>query len=210
MAKIKVLRAYDPYVRDSLAFSIVADDNQVEFVFSDNHEMFDGKQRVAYILDSIDGAKPKSAEKWLELGLTGLESFNFKPVLDVDYDDFKSAVSEESDYLNTNFVDRATIDAPSQEFYNVYVALSNLAKSDKEIEEYLDGVSTELPLEKRKLLMATMIIAADTVDENPWLMPWLNGEELDPKDVDTTLVLSKPFINSVLSESLVNYEGETE
>jgi hypothetical protein len=208
MAKVKVMRAFDPYNDDIVAFSIVTDGSGVDFVFPNGGTLFDGDQRVKYLLD-ISGAKPKTSDAWLDLAMTGLDSFMFKNVDTDGIDSDIDAISIEKDFFKDS-ANSLVSTTSSKSIYEAQRAANKLSSQDDEILSYLNDPSVGLSVEKRKLLMATMIIAAGTVEYNPWLMPWLNGEDLDPKTIDTRLVLSKPSDENVYSESLVTYEGETE
>lgn len=208
MADVKLVRAYDPYAKDSHAFSIVADSNNAEFIFPKDNKLFDGEQRISFLLDN-GAKKPTSSDGWAKLAMSGLSSFTFK-FINTDGGTLSDIADAEISYIKELVDNSVGSYVPPKESYDVEVAVKNLMRSDEEIANYLEDPSVGLSLEKRKMLMATMIIAADTVEYNPWLLPWLNGEELDPKDVDTTLVLSKPFKADIDSESLVNYEGDDE
>lgn len=209
MADVKLVRAYDPYANDSLVFSIVSDGKDIKFIFPKDMELFDGDQRVEYIKSNAEKT-PKSAAEWVKLAVSDLTSFNFKFVQDEEYDNLEDTSDEEQVFLDEMVAERVNPNAPSEESYKVSLAIRKLMASDKEIEEYMLDPDVGLSLDKRKLLMATMIIAADTVEYNPWLLPWLNGEELDPKEIDSTLVLSKPLRANLSSESFIDYEGDDE
>jgi hypothetical protein len=212
MDNIKVLRATDPFVANSHAFSIVASDSEVEYVFPSGVELFDKEGALKFALGYY-GKKPKDADEWLELAKFNLDSYDFMP----------HASANQSSTTLEHFIndeEQALVDAKSTGIprsvlsTRLEAAVSALTRSDDEIADYLADPTTEIPAEKRKLIIATLIAAAGTTDLNPWLMPWLNGET----DMDAMgfkgLILSRPYNAqdvSLDSDAYKNYvEGDTE
>jgi hypothetical protein len=210
MSNVKVMRATDPYERNTHVFSVVASDSEVKYVFPKKRNLFDSEGQIKFALGYF-GKKPKDVDSWLDIAVFNLDSFDFKPYMPLDesLESFSDYVESEQEFLNSIESNPLPSSVPTQ---RISSAMMNLISSDDEIADYMfEPLTSDLSEEKRKLIITTLIIAAGTQDLNPWLMPWLNGEtDLDAMGFDG-LVLSRPFNSQIESYDLeIDSEGETE
>lgn len=191
MESIHVLRAIDPYMNEQHVFSIVASDSGVEYVFPSEIRMFDGEARIKELVKH-SGSAPKKAADWAKLASFNMSSFMFLHVgNEDDFESVKDAVEKEKEELNSALRSPNSSPATSAE-QRIEIALSNLRDDDPEFAEYLDDLGYPLPEDKKKLFYATLISAAGTTDLNPWLVPWLNGENDLESMGPIRLILRRP------------------
>lgn len=203
MAKIKVVRLYDSvYGNGGHKFSIVASDTSVRYVFPDGAEAFDSVERINRILDSRRGKKPNTVDEWLDVALTNLNSYVAKEVnTDTPPKTVKAAVETEKSELNS------PENSPAKKLSLAEQKMNNAAESfmsDNDFADWAHGVSDELPEDAEKALIVSMVDAAGTRDLNPWLEPWLRGEDTSGFDMSKGLILRKT------KENLDNFLAEGE
>jgi len=204
MAQIKVVRLYDSiYGNGGHKFSIVASDSSVRYVFPDNAEAFDGTERINRILKSIKDSKPSNTDEWLDVALTNLNSYVTKEVTpDTPLKTVKAAVeTEKAELNNPDNVPVKNLSLPEQQM----TTAAESFMTDPEFESWATGETDELPEDAGKALILSMIDAAGTRDLNPWLEPWLRGEDISGFDMSNGIVLrkTKENIDNFLAEGEV-------
>jgi len=193
---VRVVRAYDSmYGNGKHAFSIVADSDSVQFVFPIDKQLFDGKSRISRLTSDKSKAKPKNANDWIKLAIKGLGSFEYSVVAyPEDVDTVKKAVTEEKNEINSeenNSISPRKVLATVEQ-QNISSAVSIMMSENEEFSRFVEGDLDELSDEDAKQHITDLIIASGTLDENPWLEPWLNGEDMESLDFSRGLVLTKP------------------
>lgn len=211
MSNIKVLRASDPFTGNSHVFSIVASDKEAVYVFPSNLKLFNGEGQLKAAID-YRGETPKKVDDWLDTAKFNLDSYDFEPVTLSDLDNIEDFVDAEQDVLDSE--DRVIIPARSISSIKMESAVNALMRSDEEIADYLVEPSRGISEDKYKLIIATMIAAAGTIDLNPWLMPWLNGETNLKNMGFNGLILVRPDAasgNTLSNEAHLKFiEGDSE
>ena len=203
MAQIKVVRLYDSiYGNGGHKLSIVASDSSVRYVFPENAEAFDSVERINRIVDSRREGKPSNVDEWLDVALTNLNSYVAKEVnTDKPPKTVKAAVeTEKSELNNPDNVPVKNLSLPEQKMNNAAESFM----SDPDFADWAYGESDELPEDAEKALIVSMVDAAGTRDLNPWLEPWLRGEDISGFDTSKGLVLRKT------KENLDNFLAEGE
>lgn len=192
---IKVVRAYDSiYGNGKHVFSIVVDDSSAQYIFPVDSELFDGKSRIKRLTSDESAKKPSSPSEWVKLAIRGLGSYDYSTVTyPDDIDTVKKAVTEEKNIINSeenNSISLGRTRATAEE-QNISRITSSMMLENEEFAQFVEGSVEELSDETAKQHITDLIIAADTLDENPWLEPWLNGEDTETLDFSKGLVLRK-------------------
>lgn len=193
---VRVVRAYDSmYGNGKHVFSVVADDNSVQYVFPVDKQLFDGKSRIKRHTSDRTKSKPDNPNEWIKLAIKGLGSYEYAVVTHPEsVDSVQKAVKEEKNAINSE--ENASISSgktrATPEQQNISSVVSNMMIENEEFASFVEGDLDELSDETAKQHITDLIVAAGTLDENPWLEPWLNGEDIESLDFSKGLVLNKP------------------
>jgi hypothetical protein len=188
-----VVRAYDFMSGNGRhSFSIIADDKSVKYVFPKDSELFDGDSRVKSLLEKNN--KPSKASEWIKLAIQGLKSYDLR---EVNYPEDKSsildALSTEKTALDSEENQKVLISTgqtpEKQDYSSVF---EDMMANNQEFADFAEGNIDSLSDETMKQHITDLIVAAGTLDQNPWLEPWLNGQEFENLDFSNGLVLNKP------------------
>lgn len=171
MANILIARAYDSvYGNGAHAFSVIATDTSVQYVFGEGIEPFDGAARVDRMLKNLGGFKPKGIEEWLALGTSNLSTYTFA-VVDTESTDVGEVAASEQESINLASTSPRGLTTAEQ---NIIAADIDFVANNEDLESE-DAIKRHI---------AAIIDAAGTRDLNPWLDDWLAGEEIDDEDFD--------------------------
>jgi len=188
-----VIRGYDFMSGNGRhSFSIIADDKSVKYVFPKDSELFDGDSRVKSLLEKNN--KPNKANEWIKLAIQGLKSYDLR---EVNYPEDKAsildALSTEKTALDSEENQKVLVgtgQTPEKQDYSS--AFEDMMANNQEFADFVSGNSESLSDETMKQHITDLIVAAGTLDQNPWLEPWLNGQEFENLDFSNGLVLNKP------------------
>lgn len=172
MANVKVARAYDSmYGAGNHAFSVIATDKWVEYVFPDGAPLFDADKQVDRLLSFVGDRKPTTSADWIRLGTSNFGTYTFS-IVDMGETSLKEVVSAEKERLDKQIVS----------YENYKVSDQNIEKVVTDFyAKYPDGEAPESAMMK---YLADLIDAAGTRDLNPWLDEWLETGEYDEEDFD--------------------------
>jgi hypothetical protein len=192
--EVRVVRAYDSvYGNGKHAFSIVADDNSAQFIFPNGSQLFDGKARMKRLTSDKSKKSPSTANDWIRLAIKGLGSYELSVVtLAEDVNTVQKAVKIEKDTINSEENSIASSLGLSVEDQNTSSTMEDLMVNNEEFANFVEGDVEELSDDTMKQYITDLIVSAGTLEENPWLEPWLNGEDITTLDFSKGLVLNKP------------------
>lgn len=188
-----VVRGYDfMYGNGRHSFSIIADDSSVKYVFPKDSELFDGESRVKNLLEN--NKKPNKANEWIKLAIQGLKSYDLREVTyPEDKTSILDALSTEKKALDSEENQKIVLDiGQTPRKQNLSLAIEDMMANNQEFSDFAQGNIDSLSDETMKQHITDLIVAADTLDQNPWLEPWLNGQEFENLDFSNGLVLEKP------------------
>jgi hypothetical protein len=186
---IKVARVFDSiYGRGNHVFSVVATNKSAEYVYpKDMPSSFD-KKRIDRIIAQKGFRTPTTPSGWLEVALTNTGSYSVSTVT-LDPKKIKSgkaAISAEKEILNS--IDSNYVPPTNQ---SINSSMDELLAKDPEIEKSMDSSQETLSEQGMKRFIETMVDAAGTRDENPWLEGWLAGDNSNLEDLSGRVVLTR-------------------
>jgi len=189
---IAVVRAYDSmYGKGRHSFSIVADDNSVQFVFPKDSKKFNADVHMERLLST--NSEPDSADGWIKLAIKGLGSYDLASVkYSEDISTVGKIVKKEKSFLNSEETSYSFSEGQTPEEQDENLLFQDLMAEDKNFAGSVEDNMGDPSEDSMKQYITNLIVSAGTQEENPWLEPWLNGEDPNTLDFSNGLVLSKP------------------